>query len=224
MSENCTSPDKIRQCLGRPKDASKREGIVYAASRLFLERGYELTSVDAVARLADVSKLTIYSHFANKADLFKEVIRQRCDQLAILDHFMDYALQPVEQSLLELGDTLMTLIFNPDSLRLLRIIQSEAEQHPEIVKIFYEQGPQRVKTAFAELLTAWSQQGLLTIADATRATEQFFSLLKGEAHIKAMMHLDIQLSAAEQQAHIQACVSLFLAGYLAKSRGYDENQ
>jgi hypothetical protein len=50
------------------------------------------------------------------------------------------------------------------------------------------------------------------------ATEQFFSLLKGEAHIKAMMQMDVQMNEPERLAHIQACVRLFLAGYLAKSQ------
>ncbi|MDD4914745.1 MAG: TetR/AcrR family transcriptional regulator [Methylococcales bacterium] len=219
MFERITLQDKVRQCPGRPKDASKREDIVYAASQLFLERGYELTSVDAVARLADVSKLTIYSHFENKADLFKEVIRLRCEQQTAPDHFQDYAHLPIEQGLLALGRSLVELIFCPDSLRLLRIIQAEAVQHPEIVQIFYREGPQRVKTAFGELLRTWSRQGLLTVANVDRATEQFFSLLKGEAHIKAMMHLDVKMDEAELDAHVRACVRLFLAGYLARPAG-----
>lgn len=103
------------------------------------------------------------------------------------------------------------------TLRLLRIIQAEAERHPEIVTLFYETGPQRVKSAFAQLLLTWCQHGKPHIPDVSCETEQFFSLLKGEAHLKAMLHSHVQLTDAEQQAHIQACVSLFLAGYLAKT-------
>ena len=62
---------------GRPKDSVKREEIVSAATLLFMENGYGLTSMEAVAKQAGVSKLTIYSHFADKSELFRAIIQQR---------------------------------------------------------------------------------------------------------------------------------------------------
>lgn len=184
-----------------------------AARNLFLQQGYELTSMEAVAKLADVSKLTIYRHFDNKADLFREVIREGCERQVAADNFSNYAGQPPEQALLQLGVSLVKLIFNPESLRLLRIIQAEALHHPQIVQVFYQAGPQRVKSAFAELLQVWVAQGRLAVADIPRACEQFFSLLKGEAHLKALLHQDAGLNDAEMAEHVRACVRLFLAGY-----------
>ena len=211
--------NKPRQCLGRPKDAAKREGIVRAARKLFMDQGYELTSVEAVAKMAEVSKLTIYSHFANKSELFKEVIQEGCNRQMAPDNFLNYAQLPLEEGLFQLARTITALVFSEDSLRLLRIIQSEAVQHPQIVKIFYQAGPQRVKAAFGELLQHWGEQGKLTIPDIPVATEQFFSLLKGEAHVKAMMNLDSGFNQTEMDAHIRVGVSLFLAGYQSKSSG-----
>ncbi|HWX44422.1 MAG TPA: helix-turn-helix domain-containing protein [Solirubrobacteraceae bacterium] len=40
------------------------------AFRLFLERGYKGTSMDAIAQAADVTKPVIYACFASKAELF----------------------------------------------------------------------------------------------------------------------------------------------------------
>lgn len=219
MTSNLSAPHKVRQSAGRPKDAHKRQSIVESARSLFLEKGYELTSVEAVAKMAQVSKLTIYSHFANKADLFKEVIRQGCDRQAAPDNFADYAQVSVEQALMQLGRTLTTLVFSPDALRLIRIIQAEAVQHPEIVSIFYEAGPQRVKSAFGELLQIWVADGTLKIPDITLATEQFFSLVKGEKHIKAILHLDVERGEAEMEQHLTAAVRLFLAGYAIPQAG-----
>ena len=213
MNSNPGIQHKTRSCPGRPKDAQKRGGILTAARSLFLQQGYELTSVEAVAKLAEVSKLTIYSHFDNKADLFRDVIREGCERQVAPDNFLNYAGQPPEQALLQLGGSLLNLIFNPESLRLLRIIQAEAVHHPQIVEVFYQAGPQRVKSAFAELLWAWVQQGRLAVPDIPRACEQFFSLLKGEVHIKALLYQDAGLNDVEMAEHVQACVSLFLAGY-----------
>lgn len=207
---------KLRQCSGRPKDTVKLYAIVSAATKLFLEQGYTLTSMDAIAKLADVSKLTIYSHFANKSELFKQVIQQRADLLAAPESFMDYSNQAVEPALVKLGGLFIKLIYHPDSIRLLRIMYSESLHHPEIITLFYEAGPQRIKKAFKDLLFAWVEQKQMAISNLDRATEQFFSLLKGETHIKAMMQIDSQLSETEINEHVQACVDLFLSAYLVK--------
>src|ERR1700678_3279294 len=62
-----------------PNDASpKRRQVIDAATELFLAKGYGAVSMDAVARAADVSKATLYAHFASKDALFATIIRDAC--------------------------------------------------------------------------------------------------------------------------------------------------
>jgi TetR/AcrR family transcriptional repressor of mexJK operon len=206
-----------RAVLGRPKDSAKRDGIVRAASIFFFKDGYELTSMDAVARKANVSKLTIYSHFANKDELFKEVVRQRCDKRAMPESFMAQARKPVERALIHIGTNLVNLLFSPDSIRLQRIMQAEAMHHPKVVHIFYDAGPKRVRAAFGNLLQEWNRQGQLAVPDIVRATEQFFSLLKGEMMMKTLMLLAPPPGAQEVRKHVRATVAFFLAAYRPKA-------
>src|ERR1700684_408253 len=74
------------------KNASAREGgstkpnaIVLAGLRLFTQYGYRKTSIDDIARAAQVAKRTVYLHFQNKAAVFLAIleyigdqVRQRC--------------------------------------------------------------------------------------------------------------------------------------------------
>ena len=62
---------------GRPKDASKKEDILLAASDLFLQRGFHGTSMDALAQAAGVSKATVYSHFTDKNALYQALIKNK---------------------------------------------------------------------------------------------------------------------------------------------------
>lgn len=48
--------------------------MIQAALRLFSERGFESTSMDAIAREAGVAKPTLYSHWADKEALMVEVM------------------------------------------------------------------------------------------------------------------------------------------------------
>jgi len=198
---------------GRPKDSAKREEIVAAATRLFLDNGYELTSMEAVAREAGVSKLTIYSHFADKSELFQAIIQYRCDKIGMPESFLAEAQSPVEEALLKIGRHAVSIVFRPDSFRLMRVVQAEALRHPEIVQIYYGVGPRRVKAAFAELLREFDRQGQLSIPDPVRVGEQFFSLLKGELLQRILMFQMPAPSEAELDAHVTATVAFFLAAY-----------
>jgi len=63
----------------------KRNAIVMAGLELFIKYGYRKTSIDDIARVAQVAKRTVYLHFENKAAVFLVIleylgdqIRQRC--------------------------------------------------------------------------------------------------------------------------------------------------
>ena len=51
----------------------KRDRIVAAAAQLFYERGYERTTLEAVAESLGVTKPFIYSHFKSKAELLADI-------------------------------------------------------------------------------------------------------------------------------------------------------
>lgn len=48
----------------------KREQIIDAAGKLFLEKGFENTSMDDVSKEAELTKRTLYQYFLSKEDLF----------------------------------------------------------------------------------------------------------------------------------------------------------
>jgi AcrR family transcriptional regulator len=65
--------------------SAKANAVVLAGLRLFTQYGYRKTSIDDVARAAQVAKRTVYLHFENKAAVFLAIleylgdqVRQRC--------------------------------------------------------------------------------------------------------------------------------------------------
>ncbi|MBW2279502.1 MAG: TetR/AcrR family transcriptional regulator [Deltaproteobacteria bacterium] len=66
--------------LPRRSEARRRE-ILEVAALLFAERGFEKTSIKALAAEAQVSTSTIYTYFADKSDLLEQVVRSRLDAL-----------------------------------------------------------------------------------------------------------------------------------------------
>ena len=73
--EPCTMPpDTVEPTTAR------RDAILQAAAGVFLRYGYRKTSMDDLARAADLSRQGLYLHFANKEALFKEVVVQLIGQ------------------------------------------------------------------------------------------------------------------------------------------------
>lgn len=56
--------------LRERKKQQTRQQIFEAARKLFQEKGFERVSVAEIARLADVSEVTVFNYFPSKEDLF----------------------------------------------------------------------------------------------------------------------------------------------------------
>jgi len=52
----------------------RRRGILEAATKSFSLFGYKATTMDQVAKIANVGKGTIYTFFSNKEELFHEIV------------------------------------------------------------------------------------------------------------------------------------------------------
>ena len=57
-------------------DDARKRALLEAAITVFMRYGYRKTSMDEVARAAQVSRQGLYLHFANKEDLFRAAVKQ----------------------------------------------------------------------------------------------------------------------------------------------------
>jgi AcrR family transcriptional regulator len=71
--------------------------ILEAAAALFTTRGYERTSISAIAAQAGVSRAAIFWHFGNKAGLFEETCRRLLGPFfAVYESFVSTYRAPIE--------------------------------------------------------------------------------------------------------------------------------
>ncbi len=63
------------------KKTDKEQRIQAAALELFIQHGVHKTTVEQIARLADVGKGTIYLFFETKEHIFASLVRKKADEL-----------------------------------------------------------------------------------------------------------------------------------------------
>jgi TetR/AcrR family transcriptional repressor of mexJK operon len=208
-------PTETVATVGRPKDLAKRAAILEAGKRLFLESGFERTSMDAIAAAAGVSKITVYSHFQDKDTLFRAVCKGVCEQQMPHEMFVLDRAAPLRQQLMQIGRAFFGLVMSPESIALNRLMT--AQQEPKLAQLFWEEGPKRMKSEFTEFLAAEVAEGALAIEDAYRAAGHFFCLLKGEPFFRVSCGLPFVPAKGEVDEHVASVVDLFLRAYAPKA-------
>ena len=200
---------------GRPtrEEAVRRDArLLDVATKLFMERGFDGTSIDAVAETAGVSKPTVYARYQDKRDLFTAVLRATIQRwLAPLSEAAEAAkVNPknVETTLHDLSRHLLAHASTPEVVMLRRTLAAQAVQFPELAKLGYEEGWVRGVRAIATLLAQFAARGQIKVEDPAIAADLFLSLLVGNSD---KLH-GIATRARIQEQRREAAVKLFLNG------------
>lgn len=199
--------------FAEPLDAEnpKRNAILLAAARLFLESGYEPVSMDAIAEAANASKRTVYSYFNSKKELFSDIIIAHCSSMggiALPEHAAGHDPRRV---LTDFGRVFLRMITSPRAVALMRVIVREAERMPEVGRIFFQSGPARHIGKLADYLRQAEIEGKLKVDDPMQAAFLFMSIIKAPFHLQQLCGLiDETPPPAAIERAVKQAVDFFL--------------
>ena len=194
----------------------KRRTVLLAASAVFLEKGYDGTSMDDVAGRAEVSKPTVYKYFSDKEQLFAEIVHATTDQIDDLVRLVVETMAAeadVKTSLTVLARRFINALLQPQVLRLRRLVIANADRFPDVGRSWYAQGFERVLAKLATTFQSLADRQLLKIVDPLLAANHFVGLLLWIPVSKAMFTGDHQAAPDELERYALAAVSAFLTGY-----------
>jgi AcrR family transcriptional regulator len=135
-----TQPKRKPQPRWQRRKTARPGEIVAAALAVFVERGYEATKLEDVARHAGVTKGTIYLYFDSKEALFKAVVRETIVPViaqgeALAQSFTGSARELLERLVREywrlVGETALAGI--P------KLMMAEAATFPELTRFYYDE-------------------------------------------------------------------------------------
>jgi AcrR family transcriptional regulator len=208
---------------GRPtrEEAEARDTrLLDVATSLFMERGFDGTSIDAVAEAAGVSKPTVYARYHDKRDLFAAVLRGRIRRwLAPLSaaaeaQATETSPKSIKTILHELSRHLVAYTLAPEAGALQRILSAQAVHFPELAKLANEEGWLRSVRAVSSILRQSAARGQIKVDDPELAADIFLNLVLG--HSKRLALYGIAADPKTEERHRKAAVDFFLSGIRSK--------
>jgi TetR/AcrR family transcriptional repressor of mexJK operon len=201
---------------GVSRGERKRALILDAAQDIFFANGYVGASMDQVAASAEVSKQTVYKHFANKKELFRAVVTNvvRARDAGISASMIASGDGPFEEQLGVFARFFLKGVMQPNVLRLRRLVIGESARFPELGEAFYDLGPQRAAEQLATALSELSAEHGLHVPDPVLAAQEFLCLTLSIPLERAMMLGDeYGLTEADLERYADEGVRVFLRAY-----------
>ena len=190
--------------------------ILDTARQLFLERGYDATSLDDVAAASGVSKTTVYNNFEDKEGLFRAVVlavTERAEQIISELGATLSGDEPVAGRLTAVARALAYGVLNPAVVQLRRLAIAEALRFPAIVTAYWERAPARTLALLTESFTQLAARGELDIDDPAAAAAIFAYAVLGLYQDQALLQPSRQPGRADLDQHVGQVVAAFLRAY-----------
>jgi len=202
------------------EDNAKRRQIIEGARKAFLDQGFDAASMNDIARIAGVSKGTLYVYFQNKEQLFEAICSEECKSQAESLFDFDRDDRDVEGTLTRIGIDFVTLVCRPEKASSARTVIAIAERMPEIGRAYYETGPARGIALLSDYLKNKVQQGILAIDDCEVVAAQLIEALLAPLFKPILFNFGKPPTQERIRYVVGIAVRAFLAAYkVHKSTG-----
>jgi len=198
---------------GRPANESLRQTIVDAACELFVELGFQATTMDKVAQRAKISKLSIYRHFDNKEALFSAAMVAHCQPFAS-QALVEGVDGSAEDQLMAMGSALLRTLLSPDVRSVEAMVLADKTNQKSLSKLHYEAGPAHVIAQIEALLRQLHAKGELNVPDPLLSARLFAALFKG-SDLLVIARFDEARAEDDNEieAYCRSAVAMFIAGH-----------
>nr|WP_210295624.1 TetR/AcrR family transcriptional regulator [Rhizobium redzepovicii] len=198
---------------GRPANEALGQTIADAACELFVELGFQATTLEKVAQRAKISKLSIYRHFENKEALFSAAIAAHCHQFAPQALFEGIDGSAQEQ-LMAVGSSLLRTLLSPEVRSVEAMIMADKTNQKSLSKLHYEAGPAYVIAQIEALLRQLHTKAVLNVPNPLQSARLFAALIKGsDLLIIARFDEARAEDDNEIETYCRSAVAMFIAAH-----------
>lgn len=190
----------------------KREAIVQAAIAEFRENGFDVTSMDKIAALAQVSKRTVYNHFPSKEELFSEILQRLWTSSTESQDMTYHHERPLRVQLKGLLESKMNMLADGNFVDLARVAIAATIHSPERAQNMVSRLNER-EESFTAWIRAAQLDGRFKTVDPSFAAAQIHALIKAFAFWPQITLGAETLTPEAQGSVIDSALDMFLGWY-----------
>jgi AcrR family transcriptional regulator len=198
----------------------KRELIVAAATALFLELGYDRTSLARIAERSGVSRATLFKQFPTKAALFDAIVTEAW---SAADEGEPPPAGNVVDGLSAMGRRYAELLSRPQMTDLFRIVIAELPRFPELADAQFSHGKMPYFESVRSYLLAEHEAGTVRVEDVDLAATQFLGMISNYVFWPTLLVPDWEVSAQRVAQVVDEAVRTIAARYAAAGPGASTN-
>ena len=151
----------------RRRAGARPDEVLDAALQLFLRDGFEATRVEDIAKIAGISKATVYLYFPSKVALLEGLVKRSISPVAII---AESAMQQFEGSGQDAIRIVLGLVCekmsDPNISGIPVLVMREASRFPDIAKIYYDEVISHVLPALRSVIVKGMASGEFREVDA----------------------------------------------------------
>ncbi|GEB31245.1 MULTISPECIES: TetR/AcrR family transcriptional regulator [Brevibacillus] len=186
---------------GRGEEQETRERILSAARQLMAQKGYKGATTRKISELAGVNEVTIFRHFKTKVAILEELLKDILEVREQLEQGLQGEFANVKEMLITYARTYYHLLVERKEILMICIV--EADNHPEVVKLFSSL-PMTAVEVLGNKLTEFQEQGHLPKSDPCTAALMFISTFFYAFMAKYRVGLDVPIIDDEEQLYEHA--------------------
>ncbi len=194
----------------------KRALIVAAATALFLESGYDRTSLARIAERSGVSRATLFKQFPSKAALFDAIVTEAWSSA---DEDDPPPAGDVVDGLSAIGRRYAELLSRPQMTDLFRIVIAELPRFPELAHAQFSHGKMPYFQSVRRYLLAEHEAGTVRVEDVDLAATQFLGMISNYVFWPTLLVPDWEVSTERVAQVIDEAVRTITARYAATGPG-----
>ncbi|MFC8191247.1 TetR/AcrR family transcriptional regulator [Cellulomonas sp. NPDC057328] len=194
----------------------KRALILTAATALFLEQGYDRTSLARVAERSGVSRATLFKQFPTKATLFDAMVTS---SWSTADEEGPPPAGDVVDGLGTIGHRYAALLSRPQMTDLFRIVIAELPRFPELAEAQFAHGKMPYFASVRDYLLAEHAAGTVRVDDVDLAATQFLGMISNYVFWPTLLVPGWEVSAERVAQVVDEAVRTTVARYAATGAG-----
>lgn len=198
---------------GRPPSQQKVTAVMEAACRQFSVHGFDGASMDEVAKCAHVAKATVYARFGSKAGLFMAALDELSSRLPSAEELTRGSPADVRAHLRGIAHQMLQMALSWPAIGICRMLVLPMKSAPHLGEEFWKKTVEEYHAAMRRLLREADAAQLLDVPDPAIAASQFIALVTGDPTLRMLLTSQRFKSEKEGEAHVEAAVGLFMAGY-----------